>query len=615
MLAIKILGAIAAVVVVAVVAVGLAMYFRVVPIPGPILALLVGAKPPEYSARYYPPDTLSYAWVTLVPVDEQLNDMQDIWERFNEYPAFTVLIEELQEDFEDETGIDFEDEVQPWIGPEVGAAVIRLDVPGGSLMSIEDGDDIGEAITAAVTVGVRDQDAAADFLVKWLRYMSIESDADFADGSYRGFDTWVDESAYQAYALAGDWLVYATDEKTLHDILKRIDGDDSDSLAEQDNFLAAQTALPERRFSSAYLDYEQALELAEEFTLGLSPLTPGMPGPTAFANQAPAWVAGSTTWVERGIVTETVSPTTAGFGLEPGELQEPADLLPDDTLGFIAGAFDPNVDHWRVALAEYRLADALPWPELIDEINAGLAEAAPDRHIALGDDATLADALDAGLEAVAEITGIDLEGDFFDHLAGESILAVREFDFDAVEDDPAANAVEAVMMLSYEEVGKDDLSDTMSEVADLLEEYVGLVADRVDVGADDDAVVFELGLLGMMMTDSFGYRPGYVLHDQHLTIGTTEQALETIVGIQNGRGASLSSDAEYRRAVSHLAGGRQLLGYVDAHGIIAQLDADELGLEPGDYRLLQEGIGVVGFGVASGDEYDRGVAVLTLFPE
>ncbi len=615
MLAVKILGAIAAVFVVAIVVAGVAMYFRLIPIPGPILALLVGAKPPEYSARYYPPDALAYAWVTLVPVDEQLSDMQDIWDRFNEYPAFTEFIKELREDFKNETGIDFEEDVQPWIGPEVGAAIIHIDVPGGSLTSLDDGDDIADAITAAVTVGVRDQNAAADFLDKWLQYMSLESDADFASGSYRGFDTWVDEEAYQAYALTGDWLLYATDKKTLHDILNRLDGDGGDSLADAANFIAAQAALPERRFSSAYLDYEQALEIVEDFTLGLSPLTPGMPGPIAFADQAPPWVAGSTAWVERGIVTETVSPATAGFGLEPGELQEPADLLPDDTLGFIAGAFDPNVDHWRVALAEYRLADVLPWPELIDEINAGLAEAAPDGNIALDDDATLADALDAALEAVDEITGIDLERDFFDHLAGESILAVREFDFDAVADDPAANAVEAVVMLSYQEPGKDDLAATMGEVADLVEEYVGLVASPVDVGAEDDAVVFDLGLLGMMIEDSFAYRPGYVLHDQILTIGTTEQALETIVGILNGRGESLSSDAEYRRAVSHLADAGQLMGYVNVHGIIAQLDADDIGLEFGEYRVLEEGIGVVGFGVSGGDDYDRGVAVLTLFPE
>ena len=59
----KILGAIVALAVTAVVAVGVLMYFRVIPIPGPILAFLVGAKEPEYSARFYPPDTVAYAWV------------------------------------------------------------------------------------------------------------------------------------------------------------------------------------------------------------------------------------------------------------------------------------------------------------------------------------------------------------------------------------------------------------------------------------------------------------------------------------------------------------------------------------------------------------------------
>lgn len=615
MLAIKILGAIAAVVVVAVIAAVLAMYFRLLPIPGPILALLVGAKPPEYSARYYPPDTLAYAWVTLVPVDEQLGDMEDIWERLNEYPAFTDFINEMQHEFQAETGIDFEAEVQPWIGPEVGVAVIHIDVPDGGHKSFGDDSDFEDAVTVAATVGVRDEDAAAYFLDKWLLYMSIESDADFAHGSYRGFDTWVDEGAYQAYALTGDWLVYATDEKTLHDILNRIANDESDSLADDANFKAAQAALPERRFSSSYLDYEQTLEILEDFTQELSPLTPGVPGLAAFADQAPEWVAGSTTWVERGIVMETVSPAAPGFGLEPGELQEPADLLPDDTLGFIAGAFDPDVDHWRIALDEYPLLDTLPWPEVLDEINAGLAEVSPDRDLTLDDDATLADALDVSFDAVEAITGIDLEADFFDLLAGEAMLAVRKFDFDAVEDDPAANAVEAVAMLSYEEIGKDDLADTMDEVVLLLEEYLGVEANRVDLGADSDAVVLEPGLLGAMMSDSFAYRPGYVLHDRYLTIGATEDTLRTTVQVQNGEVESLASDAEYRRAVSHLDAGWQFLGYVDTRHIIAQLDADDIDLESGQYRVLEEAVGVVGFAAASGEDYDRGFAVLTLFPD
>ena len=89
---------------------------------------------------------------------------------------------------------------------------------------------------------------------------------------------------------------------------------------------------------------------------------PGMVGPTAFAEQAPDWVAGSAAWVERGIMMEVVTPTVSTFGLATVELQDPARLLPVDTLGFMAGAFDPDVDHWRTALREHVLLDLLPDP-------------------------------------------------------------------------------------------------------------------------------------------------------------------------------------------------------------------------------------------------------------
>ena len=613
---IKIIGATAATLVIAVSIVAVGMWRGFIPVPGPLLALLVGAKGPEYSARYYPPDTLAYAWVTLAPGGGQLEDMRDIWERFNEYPGFEDLVEELKADFLDETDIDLETEVMPWIGPEMAVAVIEIDGIGSAEPALDDGIEAWDAVTMAATIGVRDKDVAAGFLSKWLDYMSRETDADFVAGSQRGFDTWVDEDAHQAYALSDNWLAYATDETTLKEMLDRIeDGGDGDSLAEHANFTAARAALPKRRFSSFYVDYLQALELFDDLAGGLVPLMPGAFDPTAFAQQAPDWVAGSTGWVERGITTEVVSPAVADFGLETIELEDPASLLPADTLGFMAGAFDPDVDHWRTALAEYPLTEVLPYPELLDEINAGLAEMAPGGGPALADDATLADALDLGFDLAKDFTGIDLETDFFDHLSGQAILAVSDFDFDAVANDPAANAIDAVMMLSYRENGKDGLADTMDEVAGLLEEDAGLTANSVDVGADDDATVFGLGFLGMMAGGKIGYQPGYVLHDEYLTIGTTEDALATIVARQNGDGDSLSSDDEYRRATSHLDNGRQFLAYVDVQSIIGNLEADDLDLERGQYRILDEGLGVAAFSTDAGEHYSRGVAVLTLFPE
>ena len=599
---IKTIGAIAAVVIIAVIVVGLAMWRGLIPIPGPLLALLVGAKEPEYSARYYPSDTLAYGWVTLTPGGGQFEEMREIWGQFNEYPTFTDLIDELRDEFEDDTGIDFEMEVMPWIGSEISAALIDFDAEQ-------------ETPTAAAAIGVRDQEAAAAFLTKWLEYMAGESGADFQAGSHRGVDIWVDENAFQAYALTDSLLVYATDEITLKNTLDRIE-DGGDSLADEANFVAARAALPERRFSSFYLDYQQGLELFDEFLGSESgALMPGMFGPAAFAEQAPDWVAGSAGWVERGVTVEVVSPTVSTFGLETVELQDPANLLPADTLGFMAGAFDPNVDHWRTALGEYDLGSLLPYPEVIDEINDGVDEIANGDAPELNVDATLADALDLGFWLVKDLTGIDLETDFLDHLSGQAILALRDFDFDAVTDDPAANAIDAVAMLSYREDGKAGLDDTMDEVTNLVRN-VGLKTRSVDVGADDDATVFELGLLGMMMMGGqIGYRPGYVLHDQYLTIGTTESALAAIVERQNGEGDGLSSDAEYQRATAHLATDGQFLGYVDVRAIVAQLDMDDLDLEPEEYRILREGIGVAAFSSTTGEDYSRGEAVLTLFPE
>ncbi len=599
---IKIVGAIAAVVIVAVIVVGLAMWRGLIPIPGPLLALLVGAKEPEYSARYYPSDTLVYGWVTWTPGGGQFEEMRDIWERLNEYPAFTDLIDELREEFEDDTGIDFEMEVMPWIGPEISAALIDFDAER-------------ETPTAVAAIGVRDQDAATAFLTKWRDYMAEEYGADFEAGSHRGVDTWIDEDAFQAYALTNDLLVYATDEITLKNTLDRIE-DGGDSLANEANFIAARAALPEHRFSSFYLNYQQGIELFDEFLSGESgALMPGMFGPAAFAEQAPDWVAGSAGWVERGVTMQVVSPTVATPGLETMALQDPANLLPADTLGFMAGAFDPNVDHWRTALGEYDLAELLPYPELIDEINDGADEITSSDAPELDPDATLADALDLGFWLVKDLTGIDLETDFFDHLSGQAILAVRDFDFDAVTDDPAANAIDAVAMLSYREDGKAGLKATMGEVANLVRNYAGLPANSIDVGAGDDATVFDLGPFGMMMGSQIGYRPGYVLHDQYLTFGTTESALSAIVERQNGEGDGLSSDAEYRRATAHLATDGQFLGYVDVRRIVSQLDGDDLALEPEEYRILQEGIGVTAFSSATGEDYSRGTAVLTLFPE
>ena len=594
----KILGALLGVLVAVVIVLAALAYFRVIPIPGPILALIVGSNPPEHSARYYPQDTLAYVWMSLTPSGGQLNEMMDIWERFNEFRAFEDLVAELKDDFQSETGIDFDDDVVPWIGPDASVGFMgydaRNDIP-----------------LIAATVGVRDHEAAGDFMDQWLEYMERTERADFDSDSHGDFDTWVDEGVQQAYALSDDLLVFATSEDTLEETLDLAGGDSDRSLSSNEEFRAARSALPGERFFSVYVATRDAVELAETLP-SLAPLEASMLGLTGLSSQIPDWVAASGGWVERGVALEIVAPTTTESGLEVPELEDPSRLLPHDTLAYLAFGFDPDLDRWRDELEEHDLADILPFPGMVSEINTELDRFARSQGVStprlLPSEADMSDVLDAALWYGEELYGIDFEAEFFEYLEGQLILAVSEFDFAEQELDAANNPVNAVAVLSYDESAEEDLRHTMDDIGDLVEEHLPFIqADNADVGADEDAVVFPI--------DSTEYAPGYVLHEGYLTLGSTEDALEAIVKQQDGDDDPLESVSEHQRAVGHLPGDAHFQGYVNLQDILDQFGADDVGLEPGEYRILEEGLGAVAISSSYDDEQSRGTLVLTLFPE
>ena len=611
----KILGAIAALLIVPVIVAGALMYFRVIPIPGPILALLAGAKEPEYSARYYPPDTIAYSWVTLTPGDGQLQDMQEIWEQFNSFRDFRRLIDEFQDGFEDETGIDFERDVMPWIGPDASAALIDFNVRR-------------EELIVAATIGIRDEVAARDFLAEWLDYIEDSEGVDFDRDSYKGFDTWADESAHQVYGLSKDMLVFSTTESGLEEVIDGISGDVDLSLADNEKFQAAREALPDRRFASVYVDYQEGIELVDDFY----PDEFGTMGIAAFGGQDPEWIAGSAGWLERAISIETIMPLGIDYPLQVANLDDPGRLVPSDTLGLIAMTFDSDVGRWRDAARHYDVGEVLS-PGDIDDLNDVIGELSYDVDILnlpmLDEDASLDELLDWGLDFVEGMTDIDPEHDLFDHLAGEAIMAVSDIDFARIEDDPLSNAVNAVAILSYHDEKENDLTDTMDEVTGIIEEnlFFFLDIDSVRMGVDARATIFSIR---QEFADT-DYSPGYVLHDGYLTLGTTEDALETTIDLQDGKGRNLASTSEYARTVGQLPAQRQSLAYVNLQRIIRQLEPEDLSMTGDEFEVLEESLSAVAVSVYSphclepkgdytcilpgGTDVTRITAMLTLFPE
>ena len=586
----KLVGSIIGVLVIAIIAVGALAYFGIIPIPG------LGGSKPENTAQYFPDDVLAYSWMTLNPGGGQRAEMLDIWDRFDELDGFHDAVQDLLEELREETDIDFEEDILPWIGPDMSAALL----------------DIGSFDPSAVAiVGVRDASAAADFMDLLIDY-GEEEGSDFIDDSEGDFDVWLEEDGDGAFALSNKWLVVASDEDALFDTLDMISGDGGKSLADNPNFQEAQAALPGRRFASVYADVEG---MVDEFgsTFGGAGFGMMTAGVNPFGIEPPEWVAMSFQWVDRGLVVDTVSPTTTDFGLEIADLDNPARVLPDDTLGFVASAFDPSVDNWRNALGDYPVGDLWFLAEALDEIDYGLSDFGVG-GLTVDPDDSLADVLDLVIDVVANATGVDLELDFMDYLGGEIIIGVREFDFQEVADDPETNAVDAMAMLSYRSDNKLDLQDTMDVVVELVEEYsFGVVsAEPVDVGAEDDAIVLNLDALGF---SDIAYSPGYVLHDGYMTLASTEDALVTIVDVQNGDADSLTSDGEYQRASGHIIGTRQGMGYVNFQLIIQYLDPDELDMDFDEFEILETGLGGAAFGAHQGEEYSRFSFVVTLFPE
>ena len=560
----------------------------------------VRGSEPESTARYFPEDTFIYSWATFSPGIGQGRRMLDLWNRFEELPKFEEVVDDLLEELEAETGIDVEEEVLPWVGPDLSLGVMNVTEESGDVVAL---------------IGVKDHDAASGFLRELLDYLE-EDGAELEQGDdIHGFEVWADWDSDTALALSGDWFLVASAEDALNDVLGLISGKQGRSLADRPAFQEARTAMNDDRAMSLYIDLEATMDLFS----GLSGSGAGVlsdvtgvdlaPGADAVGNlNTPDWLAVSLGFIDRGIVVDAVVPFGSDFLGGFALAEDPAKTLPDDTLFFGAGSFEPDMDRWRTELEKYTVADVLG-PETADEMTDMVSE---DLEGDLSSDSTLAEAMDYVIDLIDDSVEIDLEEDLFDHLGGQAAVAVRDFDFDRMED-VESYAIDVVTALSYVAGGREGLMRTVDKLVDLLEEASGEeFPARVarDIGADHEAVMFDVeDLVG-----ETAYSPGYVFHGGYMVIGSTERALKAVVDARNGGRAALNGAREYQRARESLPDVVQLLMFLDLHRIIVQME-DLLGIDPDYYEILQKGVGAVAVSASADGDYSRASLVLTLFPE
>ena len=553
-----------------------AVYLGLVALPFPLRA-----AEPEKSARLYPPNVVAYSWMSLSPGIGQLRDMGDTLSRLEDLPEFERLRDDAADGFEDNFGLDFEDDVMPWLGASASLALF----------------DIGEdAVETAGTVEIRDRPAAEDALEKRLDFVEDARGADFARDFDGDFKVWADENAREFYALSDDLMIFANTRSALRAVIRRADGETERTLAASDRFQQARSAMPSRRFASAYLDVDELMD-----TLWAGEL--GFDDAAAYGDcvgeffPTPDWLAGSAGWVERGVVFDFVAPSSDSFDLPAAPpLADAASWLPSDTMGFFALAFDPVLDNWRAALADYAIADlAGCFPEAYEYADMMGVDVSGD----------FSDLLDEALDALDTFMGMDVEADLLDNLGGQMAVAVGEFDFGEVSDNPSQAPIHAAAALSYREGAGGDLQDLIDDLSEDAYRDYGLQFQEADVGAERPAMTYPI--------EGTRYAPGAVVSGGFLTIATTRRALRDVADVQAGRESALSSDPEYARALSHLPADRSWLLYIDLRRVSDGIDRADANMTRDQMEALETVAGAIAISATESDGFDRTTMVVTLF--
>ena len=554
-------------------------------------------KPTEHSARFYPEDTFLYAYATLYPRGSQRKNMEDLWDRFNENRTFRQEIEDGREKWEEETGINLEEDIRPWLGPDFSAGIVRF--------------DSNDRPISVATVSVLDRQPAEIFLDQLTDYLEDSSGASFVGGTYQNYPTWTDEVRGYGYALTDDLLIAAFAEEELQDTLEEMlelaTQESGPNLAGTQRFQEAMNELPKRRFASAYMNIEDYHYLVTDDPDFKDLL------PDDFADEDIfPWASVAFQWEQRAVRTTTILQTRDS--IQHPDLTRPSERLPENTMAYLAVPDEYDMDKVRekweqypvpqdyAPLAPLNQLDFTPMP-LFRTSGMGSTETEADQY--------MDELLDQALDRLEDFTGVDLETEVLDFLGPDTIMAIEAFDIEEFGDNPDENPLNITVSIGHDEGGEAALEASLREIANSLEEKVNIDQDPVNVGADSPARVIDLS---DSITLIRAYTPGYVLHDGYLTFGTTEEALENIVSVQKGEAPALRSNREYQRAMDLLPRRREAEAWIDLNAIVKGANPGE-NLTRNEYRLITTATGTAAASNHKDGDKEVIVVVMTFFPE
>ncbi len=537
-------------------------------LPAAVLAQHEG----EQTAKLLPPDTDLYFTINLDPSGDQSAKFWTFLNNWWQDPNVQAKWTEFMSDIDDESAINIEEDVLPWLGPEIAMGMRNL-VPAG-----------GEEPEMILFIGTMDKEASdAFFFDKWVPFIAGGSEElpTGPSGDYNGIDILYVPETGNYHAFPEEYIMWSNNQTFLEESLDLISTPNvSASLAGTPNFQDAQAALPAERVGMFYCNCES---IWGQIVAQIPP--EGQPLIEAFSDYVPSCFAASIYFTSNGISTTVYYPLPEGMTLpttEPHLLQS-TKIVPGDALLF-SSAQDMNASWQQIRSLIAENWEAFPFH--IEE---------PD----LPEGMTMDDiaSLDAIIGWIDQEIGINVDSDIFGWMTGEYAFALLPLTFG----ESGPEFPDGLFLFEVE-----NASEVQGHLTAIIGGINTIIEQSTPEGETPDTLQTSTtsidGVNATLVTKvtnnaiaEAGLSPGYLFLDvdttHYLVIGTTTGALEEAVKASKGEIPSLDDAEEYQGVLSLLPETKMSLGYFNIsqilNTIVSQMPTGEMSEEElADFNLL-----------------------------
>lgn len=426
------------------------------------------------------------------------------------------LLETLDEDLEDATGLTFTDDVLPWIGTNLGIGLIELDIEAM---------DQGEVPQIIFAATIRDIDAADVFIEEMIDAIEDESGNNVDDVEYGGALVFEIDSDFEderiAFGRSSEIFFIATDMDTLEEA---IDAQNGENLGDSAEYQDTISQLPGDRAITVYVSaqgLEDSFKAAED-----SGELEGFDADIV-EDLGLKGVGMATTVIAEGIRLDFVG-SYESLSEEQQEMLdaqtdniETAEFLPESTYIFLVGQ---RLD--------------LMWQNGIDSLS-GVSE----------------DDFEEAMDMFDDMFGFNPSEDLMPLLNGEYSIAIIDSDEGLITEELDVD-LGAVMMLG---------SGDGEALAGLVEDFTDGLEDQdlsVDDSVGDDVTIYEVEDPGGEMIGAYG------VSEDYFVASTSNESIENLFAGE----ANLADSDKYQNVWDAFPRGTIPVMYMDLDGLFAALE-------------------------------------------